>query len=62
MEQTIKQCLHPHIFWKFSQFNPDCGVCHECGKLVYAENASSEIHTEDEPGYKNKIMAIIKKI
>ena len=58
----IKKCEHKSINWKFSQFNPDCGVCYHCGKLVYAESPSSGIHDEDEPEYKEKIMEIIRKI
>lgn len=57
-----KKCEHNSIYWKYSQFSPDCGVCRDCRRLVYAENSSSGIHDEDEPEYKEKIMNILREI
>lgn len=47
IECTCKsKCNHNSINWKFSQFNPDYGICYNCGKQVAAWGPSSAIHEQ----------------
>lgn len=55
-----KKCNHNDICWEYSQFNPDVGYCRICNKLLYAENASSALHSEDEPEYKEIILNYLR--
>jgi len=39
-------CGHFNISWDFSQFNPDYGICQDCGLQVIARNANSTVYEE----------------